>query len=68
MAVDPHYFRPTEVDTLLGNPAKARRQLGWAPKVGFDELVAEMVREDLKAADRDELCRREGYATYTYNE
>jgi GDPmannose 4,6-dehydratase len=68
VAVDPHYFRPTEVDTLLGNPAKARRQLGWAPKVGFDELVAEMVREDLKAAERDELCRREGYVTYTYNE
>ncbi|MFZ5653335.1 MAG: GDP-mannose 4,6-dehydratase [Pseudomonadota bacterium] len=68
VAVDPRYFRPTEVDTLLGNPAKARRQLGWAPQVGFDELVAEMVREDLKAAERDELCRREGYATYTYNE
>jgi GDPmannose 4,6-dehydratase len=68
VAVDPHYFRPTEVDTLLGNPAKARKQLGWKPRVGFDELVAEMVREDLKTAERDELCRREGYVTYTHNE
>ena len=68
VAVDPRYFRPTEVETLLGNPAKARRQLGWAPKVGFEELVAEMVREDLKAAERDELCRREGFATYAHHE
>ena len=68
VAVDPRYFRPTEVETLLGNPAKAKRQLGWAPKVGFEELVAEMVREDLKAAERDELCRREGFATYAHHE
>jgi GDPmannose 4,6-dehydratase len=68
VAVDPRYFRPTEVETLLGNPAKAKRQLGWAPKVSFEELVAEMVREDLKAAERDELCRREGYATYAHHE
>ncbi|MFZ5532495.1 MAG: GDP-mannose 4,6-dehydratase [Pseudomonadota bacterium] len=68
VAVDPRYFRPTEVDTLLGNPAKAKGQLGWAPKVGFEELVAEMVREDLKAAERDELCRREGFATYAHHE
>ena len=68
VTVDPRYFRPTEVETLLGNPAKAKRQLGWAPKVSFEELVAEMVREDLKAAERDELCRREGYATYAHHE
>lgn len=68
VAVDPGYFRPTEVDTLLGNPAKARRQLGWQPRVTFDELVAEMVREDLQMAERDALCRREGYVTYAYNE
>ena len=68
VAVDPRYFRPTEVETLLGNPAKAKRQLSWAPKVSFEELVAEMVREDLKAAERDELCRREGYATYAHHE
>jgi len=68
VAVDPRYFRPTEVETLLGNPDKAKRQLGWAPKVGFEELVAEMVREDLKAAERDELCRREGFATFAHHE
>ena len=68
VAVDRGYFRPTEVDTLLGNPAKARRQLGWQPRVTFDELVAEMVREDLQMAERDALCRREGYVTYAYNE
>ena len=68
VAVDPHYFRPTEVDTLLGNPAKARKQLGWKPRVSFDELVAEMVREDLRTAERDELCRREGYVPYAHKE
>jgi GDPmannose 4,6-dehydratase len=68
VAVDPRYFRPTEVETLLGNPAKAKQRLGWAPRVSFTELVAEMVREDLKAAERDELCRREGFATYDHHE
>jgi GDPmannose 4,6-dehydratase len=68
VAVDPRYFRPTEVETLLGNPAKAKARLGWAPRVSFTELVAEMVREDLKAAERDELCRREGFATYDHHE
>jgi len=66
--VDPRYFRPTEVETLLGDPGKAKRELGWVPKITFKELVAEMVREDLKMAERDELCRREGYKTYSYNE
>ncbi len=60
--VDPRYFRPAEVETLLGDPAKAKAKLGWEPEVGFHDLVAEMVREDLKEAERDELCRREGYA------
>lgn len=68
VAVDPRYFRPTEVETLLGNPAKAKARLGWTPRVSFAELVAEMVREDLKAAERDELCRREGFATYDHHE
>jgi GDPmannose 4,6-dehydratase len=68
VAVDPRYFRPTEVETLLGNPAKAKARLGWAPRVSFTELVAEMVREDLKAAERDELCRREGFPTYDHHE
>jgi GDPmannose 4,6-dehydratase len=62
VAVDPRYFRPTEVETLLGDASKARTKLGWSPKITFDELVAEMVREDLKAAERDELVKRHGYA------
>jgi len=68
VAVDPRYFRPTEVETLLGNPAKAKQRLGWAPRVSFAELVAEMVREDLKGAERDELCRREGFQTFNHHE
>jgi len=59
--VDPRYFRPAEVETLLGDPAKARKKLGWRHETGFKELVEEMVREDLKDAERDELCHREGY-------
>lgn len=66
--VDPRYFRPTEVETLLGDPSKAREKLGWAPKISFKELVAEMVREDLKAAERDELVKKHGYQTFDYNE
>ena len=59
--VDPRYFRPTEVETLLGDATKAREILGWTPKITFAELVAEMVREDLKAAERDELIKKHGY-------
>jgi GDPmannose 4,6-dehydratase len=66
--VDPRYFRPTEVDSLLGDPAKAKEKLGWEPKTGFDELVAEMVREDLKSAERDELVKKHGFAAYDYHE
>ncbi len=66
--VDPHYFRPTEVETLLGDPTKARNKLGWTPKISFKELVAEMVREDFKAAERDELVKKSGYAVYGHNE
>ena len=68
VAVDPRYFRPTEVETLLGDPTKAKTKLGWTPKVTFHELVAEMVREDLKAAERDELVKKHGYSAYDYNE
>jgi GDPmannose 4,6-dehydratase len=68
VAVDPRYFRPTEVETLLGDPTKAREKLGWRPRVKFHELVAEMVREDLAAAQRDELCRREGFRVFDYHE
>jgi GDPmannose 4,6-dehydratase len=61
VAVDQRYFRPTEVETLLGDASKAKLKLGWQPKTSFDELVAEMVREDLKAAERDDLVRNSGY-------
>lgn len=68
VAVDARYFRPTEVETLLGDPSKARKKLGWTPITTFEELVAEMVREDLKSAERDELVKRHGFAAYDYNE
>jgi len=68
VAVDPRYFRPTEVETLLGDAGKAKEKLGWTPKISFAELVAEMVREDLKAAERDELVKKHGYAAYDFNE
>ena len=66
--VDSRYFRPTEVETLLGDPSKAKQKLGWAPKTTFAELVAEMVREDLKSAERDELVKKHGYAAYDFHE
>jgi GDPmannose 4,6-dehydratase len=66
--VDPRYFRPTEVETLLGDPTKAREKLGWEPKTSFNELVKEMVREDLKSAERDELVKKNGFAAYDYHE
>ncbi|MEQ1590638.1 MAG: GDP-mannose 4,6-dehydratase [Gallionella sp.] len=66
--VDARYFRPTEVETLLGDPSKAKQKLGWTPKITFHELVAEMVREDLKSAKRDELVKQHGFAAYDYNE
>ena len=68
VAVDPRYFRPAEVETLLGDASKARNQLGWTPRTSFSELVAEMMREDLKAAQRDELVKRHGYSAYDYHE
>ncbi len=68
VAVDPRYFRPTEVETLLGDPSKAKAKLGWEPKITFDELVSEMVREDLKTAERDELVKRHGYNSFDYHE
>jgi GDPmannose 4,6-dehydratase len=68
VAVDPRYFRPTEVETLLGDPSKAKRKLGWEPRTTFKELVSEMVREDLKAAERDELIKRHGYRAFNYHE
>jgi len=68
VAVDPRYFRPTEVETLLGDASKAKEKLGWTPKISFKELVSEMMREDLKAAERDDLVKRHGYSAYDHHE
>ena len=68
VAVDSRYYRPTEVETLLGDPTKAREKLNWTPDVSFKELVAEMVREDLKSAERDQLVKQHGYSAYNYKE
>jgi len=68
VAVDRKYFRPTEVETLLGNPAKARQKIGWTPKITFNELVSEMVKQDLDEAKRDNLCKSHGFSTFDYNE
>jgi len=66
--VDSRYFRPTEVETLLGDSTRAKKKLGWIPKITFTELVKEMVASDLKEAERDQLCQIKGYPTYSYNE
>jgi GDPmannose 4,6-dehydratase len=66
--VDPRYFRPTEVETLLGDPLKAKQKLGWSPKTTFSELVSEMISSDYDAAKRDDLIMRNGYTIYSYNE
>ena len=66
--VDPRYFRPTEVETLLGDATRAREKLGWVPKISFAELVAEMVHEDLKSAERDELVKKHGFSAYDFHE
>jgi GDPmannose 4,6-dehydratase len=68
IAVDPRYFRPTEVETLLGDPSKAKAKLGWSPKVTFKELVSEMVREDFRAAERDALVKSHGHRPYDHHE
>lgn len=66
--VDPRYFRPTEVESLLGDASKAKEKLGWVPRITFDELVREMVREDLKTAELDELIKSHGYYANKYHE
>jgi GDPmannose 4,6-dehydratase len=63
--IDPRYFRPTEVDLLLGDASKAKNELGWEPKISFEEMVDSMVEEDLKEAKRDELCESSGYKTFS---
>ena len=68
LQVDSRYFRPTEVETLLGDPTKAKQKLGWTPRISFSELVSEMVSEDLKSAERDELVKKHGYQAMDYHE
>ncbi len=68
VAVDPRYRRPAEVDTLLGDASKARRQLGWQPQTSFESLVAEMIREDVRSAERDEVVRKAGYRAFDHHE
>jgi GDPmannose 4,6-dehydratase len=68
VSVDPRYFRPAEVATLLGDPSKAKAKLGWSAKIRFAQLVEEMVGEDLKSAERDELVKRHGHRPYDYHE
>ena len=66
--VDPRYFRPTEVETLLGDPSKAKEKLGWEPKVKFADLVAEMIREDVRIARRDRLVTQNGFRAMAFHE
>jgi GDPmannose 4,6-dehydratase len=66
--VDPRYFRPAEVETLLGDPSKAKAKLGWKPEHSFADLVREMVASDLDIARRDAVVAREGFKTYRYPE
>jgi GDPmannose 4,6-dehydratase len=68
IAVDPRYFRPTEVDALLGDASKARLKLGWIPRISFKELVVEMIESDLKEAQKDQLCLRQGFQTFNHTE
>lgn len=66
--VDPRYFRPAEVETLLGNPEKAHRELGWKPRISFEKMVSEMSRHDLELAMRDSVVANAGFSTFTHNE
>ncbi|HOC77049.1 MAG TPA: GDP-mannose 4,6-dehydratase [Deltaproteobacteria bacterium] len=66
--VDPRYFRATEVDTLLGDPGKARRKLGWEPKISFEDMVAEMVEHDIREARMDVLCKNSGFPVLNRHE
>ena len=68
IVVDPRYFRPTEVKTLLGDPTKAKEKLGWEPKITLKEMIQEMMENDLNIAKRDTLVKDHGYKTPEYNE
>jgi len=65
--IDPRYFRPTEVDELLGDASKARRVLGWEPRISFEEMISTMVKADLEEASRDQLCKDSGYRVLNYS-
>ncbi len=66
--IDPKYFRPTEVETLLGDPSKAKEKLGWEPKITLEEMIKEMIDSDLIIAKRDELMKEKGFKVYSHNE
>ena len=66
--IDPRYFRPTEVESLLGDPSKAKKELGWQPKISFEDLVKEMVLADLEVAQRDALVKKHGFKSFNYYE
>jgi len=68
VCVDPRYFRPTEVDTLLGDASEAKERLGWTPRTSFRDLVSEMVVWDLREAEKDQLCRNEGFEVMNRHE
>lgn len=68
VAIDPAYFRPAEVESLLGDAEKARRKLGWEPQTSFESLVEEMVQADLQIAQRDHLVKSGGFAAFDYHE
>ena len=68
VAVDPRYFRPTEVETLLGDPSKAKEKLDWEPKITLEEMIYEMMKNDINIAKRDFLVKEHGYKTPDYNE
>ena len=68
VAVDKRYFRPAEVQSLLGDPTKAQQKLGWKPRISFKELVTEMIQEDLKSAERDDLIKQNGFTVFDYHE
>jgi GDPmannose 4,6-dehydratase len=68
VAVDPRYYRPTEVDTLMGDATKALHKLGWRAKVSFEALIAEMVHEDLRSAERYDLVKRHGFIAHDYRD
>jgi GDPmannose 4,6-dehydratase len=68
VSIDPRFFRPAEVETLLGDPAKAKKDLGWEPLTTFEKLVEEMILDDLQSAERDALVAKHGYKTYIANE